>query len=166
VETGCTTIDLLDALQRPGCPICTIGELSARRYLDYALYARVTEAGFRTEVRASRGFCAEHAQVLTTFHGASLGIAMLCYDVVADLLTALQSLDNGQDTRSRPRMRAPSHVVRLAAQGVCPGCAFVQRVDTIYLSRLLATLADPAVASAFVRGDGLCLCHLAQVLRY
>jgi len=37
VETGYTTVNLLDALQQPGCPICTIGTRGARRYLDDAL---------------------------------------------------------------------------------------------------------------------------------
>jgi hypothetical protein len=163
------TYDLRDAFRQPHCPLCMIGAAGERRYLDYVLYARVTEPEFRTELRASRGFCTAHAQLLTEYRGA-LGVAILCGDLVANLLDALQGAYN-ELAASGQRQKAHAEWARnLAAQiepnGLCPACACVQRSDAICLTGLFNRLADPPFAPGFTAGDGLCLPHLVQALRY
>lgn len=57
--------DLLDAFQKPGCPVCHQIVERSRHGLGSLFYEQVTDVGTRQRLRASQGFCAWHAWMAT-----------------------------------------------------------------------------------------------------
>ena len=140
------TARLLEALARPGCPLCRVLAATAGHHLEALLDERVTLPHAHREFRASRGFCGEHAWALPPAALAAQsarGAAML----YAPLLAAL--LDRWPDTDRRRRWLTPEQP--------CPLCATLARSSAAYLAEFAALLrreAAPALASA------PCLAHL------
>src|SRR5687768_1038416 len=117
------TARLLEALARPGCPLCRVLAAATGHHLEALLDERVTLPQAHREFRASRGFCGEHAWALPPAALAAQsarGTAML----YAPLLAAL--LDRWPDPRRRRRWLAPEQP--------CPLCATLGRVSSAYLA--------------------------------
>lgn len=83
------TAQLLEALARPGCPLCRVEGVTTRHHLEAMLDERVTLPDAHHELLASRGFCHEHTWALPAAALAaqsSRGIALLYAPVLTDLL--------------------------------------------------------------------------------
>ena len=83
------TAQLLEALARPGCPLCRVEAVTARHHLVAMLDERVTLPDAHHELLASRGFCHEHTWTLPAAALAaqsSRGVALLYAPVLTDLL--------------------------------------------------------------------------------
>ena len=98
------TARLLEALARPGCPLCRVLAAATRHHLEALLDERVALPGAHREFRASRGFCGEHAWALPPAALAAQsarGAAMLYAPLLAGLL------HHWPDPRRRRRWFAP-----------------------------------------------------------
>jgi hypothetical protein len=83
------TAQLLEALARPGCPLCRVEGVTTRHHLEAMLDERVTLPDAHHELLASRGFCHEHTWTLPAAALAaqsSRGVALLYAPVLTDLL--------------------------------------------------------------------------------
>ncbi len=140
------TARMLDALARPGCPLCRVLAATAGHHLAALLDERVTLPHAHRELQASRGFCGEHAWALPPAALAAQsarGAAMLH----APLLAAL--LDRWPDPGRRRHWLTPERP--------CPLCAVLARSAAAYPAEFAALLrrgAAPALAST------PCLPHL------
>ena len=84
--------DLLDALKKPGCPLCNrINELSLR-FLDNLFYERVTDVGTRVNLAKAKGFCNWHAWMSMEVPNSGSGIAII-YKI--SLIPRSESYPNG-----------------------------------------------------------------------
>jgi hypothetical protein len=53
--------ELKQALSRPGCPLCRVGEQSVERYLRGVLHEGAMDAATVARLERARGFCRRHA---------------------------------------------------------------------------------------------------------
>lgn len=147
-----------EALASGGCPVCRLVTHAVQRFLDNFLYERVNDPEMRDELRASWGFCPEHAWALPAQRNPVLGVAIVYRDLVGALRDRLDAA-----LRSRPgRRRAAESALHLLLGPVapCPACLHRQRMEEVYVASLLEHSADPHVRQALAGPAPLCLHHL------
>lgn len=159
--------DLLADLRKPGCPACHGGHRAAWRYLDALLWEFVNDPEVRARLRASLGFCREHALMLLAVasnRSAGSGVGILYEDLLRHVREGLTSAFRSR-TRSagRRRRRSSERPVR----GRCPACESANFVATNY-ARILATAPEDSPPIEGLRRPmrGICLPHLELGLRH
>lgn len=133
--------NLLEAMEQTGCPVCRLSRQAVASYLDHLLYADVNSIERRAEIRAAQGFCATHASALVSI-GRALGIAIICKDVIDNLLRALPS----------------------ATGEPCPACTYYTTMEEVYIGGFAKHLSSPSFQSSVVGSEGLCLTHFRMAL--
>lgn len=174
-----TYYDVLDACATDICPICHLSQRAVHRYLDSVLYEFVNDPGVRARLRASLGYCNEHAWQLVGLPGGNaLAIALIHRDLIGLGMTRLEKLV------FRPRrglwhrvlakvhplgdcdVRRRSRLEGLAGKQRCPACEHREEVEGIALAATLEALAagDARMRAALEQSAGLCLPHLQRAL--
>jgi len=145
--------NLRNALEQPGCAICTLIVNVIANDLDYLLYERVNDPGTRQELCASGGFCHRHAWELCKF-GDGMGVGMLYQGLLERAIASLQ-----QKQPHRPRLLGGEPPV-----SPCPSCRQAEEVAQRYLPLFIENFDKPTFQSALERAHGLCLAHMHQAL--
>jgi hypothetical protein len=172
-----TTYNLREACRKPGCPICRLEQRSVERYLDNQFYENVNTPKLRNWLRASLGFCQEHAWLAVDQRlGDALGFAIIYRDVINGILTRLE---NGVPYRASRRSmtllkRIPEQVRNIVErmlyaftpQKHCPACQHRDEMTRITISELVKELETPEMANALQVSDGLCVPHLRLALEH
>lgn len=83
--------ELVQTLEEPGCPICTIAQKQVRSHIGGILWDSVNDPGFRNRIDASLGLCNRHTREMLTFTGERLAISIVQQAVVK---TAIHQLRN------------------------------------------------------------------------
>lgn len=172
-----TAYNLSEACRKPGCPVCRLEQRSLERYLDNQFYENVNTPKFRDQLRASLGFCHEHAWLAVDQHlGDALGFAIIYRDVINAIVGKLE--DGVPDPASRRwtavLKRVPEQVrntvermlYALTPQKRCPACQHRDEMTRITISTLVKELENPEMAGALQASDGLCLPHLRLALEH
>lgn len=169
--------DLLDACAQPGCPVCRLEANVIDHYLTGILYENVNDHGVRAALSQSRGYCHEHAWLLTKVNsGVALGIALLYRQVAREIAGELEKaryaspksffLRPAQDTLNgdKPAAATEAIVRRLQPQAQCPACVLRDRMIDFALRAMLDALAkgDERLETALRDSAGLCLPHLVR----
>lgn len=158
-------VELRDAMDRWGCPLCRLSHKAEHAYIDSLNYERVLDLKTRDAIKASRGLCEHHSRMWQQLQGSALGIAIVYRVTILDLLR-----DTDPETYPsnpslfRRRATAQETAERLAAGGPCVACDIARGVTERFGSLLLKDLDDPEVRSLLVASGGLCLPHLRDVL--
>ena len=166
---------LLEACREPGCPVCRLEQRSVERYLDSQFYESVNNPAWRDRLRASLGFCHEHAWLAVDKRlGDALGFAIIYRDVINGILTRLEDgVPSRASRRSMALLRRIPEQVRtivetmlyaLTPQKHCPACQHRDEVTRINISELVKELETPEMAGALQASDGLCVPHLRLAL--
>lgn len=143
--------DLLEACGRTGCPLCRLEGRSVERYIDSLFYESVSDIKTRNQLRASLGFCRDHARLaLDRRLGDALGFAILYHDSINNLLRGLDR---------------DSAIAALTPQKECLVCRHRDETRRLLLRTLVTGLGDPGLADAFRASDGLCVPHLRDAFR-
>ena len=156
---------LLKAMAKPGCAVCHLVDEAVSRYLDSLLYENVNDPGTRDRLRASQGFCREHARKVAGMRDA-FGLAIIYRDILSSLGEALQHEGKSVPISSpapvgRERLRRGQHMERrLAPHHSCPACEVQEDVTQVSLQALVRGLDDEDMARAYDGSHGLCLPHL------
>jgi hypothetical protein len=177
-STNFSYFELLDACKETGCPLCRLGHRSAQRHLSNLIYDGVNDVTLRATLRASYGYCHEHAWLLPeSGDSAPLGIAIVHRDVLNTLRRRLSQVTFGK--KEQPSLKArlsgiftddlapePVSSSYLAATEVCPACAQRRESELLAYASLLEALGkeDQAMSEALAASDGLCINHLRQAL--
>jgi hypothetical protein len=154
--------ELLEALQKGGCPVCRLARRAADSYLHALIYEGVTDVKVREELRNARGLCYRHGWRLAKQRGAVLGTAIVYRDVVNTLVRSLEAQENagaGLFGRSQGGLSRA-----LAAAAECPACRLEEDAERRTARILLRHLDDAAVAQEYQNAGGLCLPHLELTL--
>ena len=134
---------------KPGCPLCTIVNERADRYIDNLLFEHVADRGFRAVFRAAGGFCPFHSRNLVSFRDG-LAVAILSRDILEDRIA----------TFSRSGKWSP--------RGQCPICIEKAKIEEEYLSFLASTDGnsdeEKELREIMTACDGLCVPHYASLL--
>ena len=140
------TAQFLEALARPGCPLCRVEMITTKHHLEALLDERVTLPDAHHALLASRGFCGEHTWALPPAALAaqsSRGAALLYAPLLLDLLR--HWVDPGGPQRW------------FTADAPCPLCRILVGTAPAYRAEL-AHLLRQGTADALAAG--LCLPHL------
>ena len=161
-----TRDDLLEAM-RLGCPLCVLVERAERKAIDHFLYDQVNDIRQRDALRASRGLCLPHSEMLAEGRSA-LGVAILSRDILRTMTAELEAGAGGRGGL-KGLLGGASPGVQLAErvgpQAGCPMCAERPRLEAPLFAGLLHNLGDAGFAAAFDESGGLCRVHLAGGLR-
>jgi hypothetical protein len=167
---------LLEACREPGCPICRLEQQGVERYLDSQFYENVNSPPWREHLRASQGFCHEHAWLgVNKRLGDALGFSIIYHDIVNSLLRSWDERGSSARTSGRRasvlgqgseslRKRVEGVLASLSPRKRCPACDQREELRRNFVSALIADLPMPEVREALQDSEGLCLPHLRLVL--
>jgi hypothetical protein len=163
-----TRDDLLAAM-RQGCPLCVLVERAERKAVDHFLYDQVNDLSRRDALRASRGLCFQHTEMLAEGRSA-LGVAILSRDIIRTITAELEAGGGSVGGGGlRGLLGGGGAGARLAdkigPQAGCPMCAERPRLESPLFMGLLHNLRDQGFAAEFDQSAGLCRVHLAGALR-
>ncbi|MCI0552795.1 MAG: DUF6062 family protein [Anaerolineae bacterium] len=146
------------------------------RYLDRHFYENVNSSAWRDSLRASLGFCHEHAWLAVNGRlGDALGFSIIYRDIVNSVLKQLSN-NNGPAHTSRrwtASLRQIPEQVRnmiekmltaLTPRKRCPVCEHRDETTRTVLSVLVDELENPQMTNALEASEGLCLPHLRLAL--
>lgn len=143
----------LGALAQDGCPACRLGAAMAGRFIQTLFYEQTTDPATRGRFDAGLGLCREHG-AMALAAGDVLAVAVFHESVLAELVRRLDAAGGaGLWQRAEPLRQS------------CLVCAETARYEGVLwwgLHRYLK--ADPAFASAWAGGPGLCVPHLDAAL--
>ena len=172
-----TAHSLLEACRKPGCPVCRLEQRSVERYLDNQFYENVNKPAFRDGLRASLGFCNEHAWLAVDQRlGDALGFTIIYRDVINGILGRLEEQVPSRASRrwavllERMPIQVRSLMERmlyaLTPQKRCPACQYREEVTHNMISVLLSELKAAEMVNALQAPDGLCLTHLRLAVEH
>jgi hypothetical protein len=148
------------------------------RYLDNQFYENVNSPAWRNQLRASLGFCEEHAWLAVEKRlGDALGFSIIYRDIVNSVL---KQLDHDDNLRRAPRDwtsllgQIPKQVRTMIEKILsattprkrCPACDHRDKATRTILSALVAELKKPEMVDALRASEGLCLPHLRLALEH
>ncbi len=106
--------DLIEACDKPGCPLCRLSNRWGERFVAAILYEEVTDPNTRGRLKESFGFCREHAWQASQVGGTLLGMSIIYRGLLAQLDRELdkpitppstnwwQTFGSGKSTQSGP----------------------------------------------------------------
>jgi uncharacterized protein DUF6062 len=166
---------LVDACDRPGCPVCRCVTDDARQYLDNLLYEQVNDPDTRRRLRASWGFCNWHAWMLRDVSDPAFGSAILYDDFLRVAIDRFERKATrvvtpprgllGRLGRWGRRARRSLLVELHRRRAACPGCSLVAESEERYVELALQFVDDPEFDGAYRRSQGLCVPHAVQALQ-
>ena len=171
-----TAHKLLEACREQGCPVCRLEQRDVERYLDRQFYENVNSPAWRDSLRASLGFCHEHAWLAVDQRlGDALGFSIIYRDIVNAILKQMD--DSSVPARSSRRgasllKQAPEQarnmiermLYALRPRKRCPVCEHRDEMTRNTLSVLVKELPGPEMADALQASEGLCLSHFRLTL--
>ena len=173
-----TAYRLLEACRAQGCPVCRIELQSVERYLDNQFYENVNTTAWREQLRASRGFCHEHAWLAVNRRlGDALGFAIIYRDIVNTILNQLNDGGSGAGAPSRriswlqeipeqARTLIGKVLYAITPHKRCPGCERRDETTRTTLAVLIKELENAEMTDALQASEGLCLPHLRAALEH
>ena len=173
-----TVYKLLEACRASGCPVCRLEQQSVERYLDSQFYENVNSPKWRDRLRASLGFCREHAGLAVDKRlGDALGFSIIYRDVVNSVLHQLE--DGVRPTRAprgwrsllgqvpeQVRVMIEKMLFAITPRKHCPVCEHRDETTRNTLSVLVEELRTPEMVKALQASDGLCFPHLRLALEH
>ena len=171
-----TVYNLLEACREPGCPVCRLEGQALERYLDGQFYENVNSPAWREHLRASHGFCHEHAWLgVNKRLGDALGFTIIYHDIVKNLLPSLS--DDGKPTRATRgrrsvlgqaaeslQKRVEGLLASLTPRKRCPACEVREEATRNLITALLEELPGSKMREALLASEGLCIPHLKLAL--
>jgi hypothetical protein len=148
----------------------------AERYLDRKFYENVNTLAWRDQLRASLGFCHEHAWLAANKRlGDALGFSIIYRDIVNSVLAQLSDKDNTvsashkwtsslQKIPEAARKLIEKTLTAFTPRKRCPVCEHRDETTRRVLSVLVEELEKPQMSDALEASDGLCLPHLRMTL--
>lgn len=146
------------------------------RYLDNHFYENVNSPAWRDRLRASLGFCHEHAWLgVNQRLGDALGYTIIYHDIINTILNQLSD-DNrpAQASRSwasllgqipeQARALIEKMLYAFTPRKRCPVCEHREEATRAGLAVLIEGLKTSEMTTALQDSEGLCLPHLRLVL--
>jgi hypothetical protein len=150
--------EVREALAEPGCAVCRLASRSVGRVIQTMAYDQVNDVSLRAELRASRGFCNQHAYRWLREARNMVGTAIIYRELIKAALDDLES--------APPRGRLLRALRGADSASVCVACRTQHQAEKRYLEALLAGLVHDATAvEAFRASEGLCRRHTTAALR-
>lgn len=164
-----TYYEVLERLEQPGCPVCTLAERSVHHYLESLSYEQVNDPGIRASLRKAGGFCRRHAWQFLRMGGAVLGAAIIYADILRTVKRELPSWAEGSSRSSDATgllgsLFGATPAPRRTRPARCPACSAEAESEARYLEVIVDHISEPVFRERYERADGLCLPHLREAL--
>jgi Family of unknown function (DUF6062) len=167
-------LDLIEALQHPGCALCYLAQHKSQRYVESLLDSAVIDVEQRDVWRDAKGFCHWHAGMAIAVPQAASSLAILYADVLADetrhLATLTASLPSApwqhQFWRRHIGKRIQLWLRTWRPRQACPACRLWHEQEQLYLTVLLDDWHDATLFSAFAQSSGFCVPHVARLMTH
>ncbi len=175
--------NLIEAMKKPGCPICQMFRQGAQRGLESFLWENVNEPDIRQGILNSYGFCPAHTRVMVAqeLYTSSLPLGTnIIYEhlgrVVAGELKGLRpgsagSVVSGLGVSLRGLLARVGLVKGeggpLRPRGECPACTAGNNAAANSLHVLCEELNKPEsgeVQQVYLDSDRICLPHLREAI--
>lgn len=151
-------VDIARDLRTRGCPVCKRAQAAVWDFLTHWQYELYGNEGSQDVFAAEGGLCRFHTWQLAALaspQGISRGYPRLV-DRVAREIARLASDDDHH---------AESILSLMPDSRSCRACQVVRATETMYLERLAAFTQGPGGSAGYRRSQGVCLRHLAQLLK-
>lgn len=164
-----TVFNLLEACREPGCPLCRLENKSVERYLDNQFYENVNSPKWRETLRASLGFCHEHAWLgVNKRLGDALGYSIIYHDLINSLL---KQLSDGVPPQASPRRASlREHISKIihsfTPHKPCPVCVKRDETRRTLIHTLVNEIKTLQMVEALRASNGFCLAHLRLTLEH
>lgn len=168
---------LVEACERPGCPVCRCLEEDSRRGLAALLYEHVTDPQTRHRLRESWGLCNWHTWMLPDIDSSATGASILYEDLLQVCSHRVERLrDRGASPLVRlvhwlsgvageGRRRVLSRLVeRYRERARCPLCAHLRLTEADYVTTVVERADDAEFDRAYEGSTGLCLPHVIHAV--
>jgi hypothetical protein len=174
--------NLIDAMKKPGCPVCRIFRQSSERALESFLWENVNEPDVRQGILDSYGFCPMHTRVMVAREmftsslplGTNIIYEHLGRVVAGELKTLRPGSAAGGVSGLNGSIRGVLEKIGLARKGggplrprgECPACTAGNNGALNALHTLCEEIPRPGgeVRSVYLESDGLCLPHLREAI--
>jgi hypothetical protein len=165
---------LLDACDKPGCPVCRCLQFDAEQYLEALLYEQVNDPDTQRRLYAPWGFCNWHAWMLRETPDPTFGSSIIYADLLRLAIDRLERRSLRRVIRPQGRFawlrrllarrRSPAPVELYGRRASCPACQVVAESETRYLQAAMQFVDDPQLDYARARSQGLCVPHVIRAL--
>jgi hypothetical protein len=173
--------NLLEALKKPGCPVCRLFRQGSERALESFLWENVNEPDVRQGILNSYGFCPPHTRVMVAREVFTSSVPLgtnIIYEhlgrVVAGELKALKpGSAMGAVSGWTADLRRLLHKLGLSKsaagplqlRGLCPACEAGNNAANNSLHVLCDELQKNGdVSAAYTDSSGLCFTHLRSAI--
>lgn len=174
--------NLIEAMGKPGCPICRIYRQASERALESFLWENVNEPDVRQGILDSYGFCPTHTRVMVAREvltsSIPLGTNIIYEHLVRVVAQELSGLKPGSlsvrvsDIRAKLKRLVGSlagvksaGIGPLYPRGSCPACVAGDHAAQNSLHVLCEEIQkDGDVLAAYRRSDGVCFLHLREAI--
>ncbi len=174
-------LQLLPAMQQPGCPICRLRNECEKHFLDRLLLERVNDGETRDHLSASLGFCPKHTWEMGLLDLATyeepVKNSMIYEYLVKYMLNQLSRYRKEEISREKGargwfrrliRKRRPyafeqDPFARVISKG-CYVCQVGEQDENCYLSCLINGFVDESneIREAYQASEGLCMYHFRR----
>lgn len=180
--------NLIEAMKKPGCPICRIGRQGAQRALESFLWENVNEPDVRQGILDSYGFCPPHTRVMVAQELSTSSVALgtnIIYEHLGRVVAG--ELKNLRPGSPGSAMGAAGGGLRkllgrlgfnkaggpLHPRGDCPACTAGRNASLNSLHVLCEELQKPPreasgkvedVRTVYLASDQLCLPHIRAAI--
>lgn len=146
------------------------------RYLDNHFYESVNSPKWRDDLRASLGFCHEHAWLgVNRRLGDALGYSIIYHDIVNFTLKQLDTPKRVPNDSRRSILQGLSDSARdlilktraaISPRKPCPVCVHRDHTGRTYVTAIMKEWSSAERTAALKESDGLCLPHLRLTLEH
>lgn len=166
-------INLTNATEQPGCPVCNIGVAAEQRYMRHFLHEYVNDIEARKKLYKSWGFCNRHAWQLQELevneYKDGLKNAILYEWMLARAIKetkeAIIKLNQNVKQSAFWFKNEPARITEaLQRQQICPICQVSIESQNFHLELLVKNLNETGYLECYKASDGLCLQHFIQAL--
>lgn len=179
-----TYLQLISAMQQPGCPICHIRFEREKSYLENLLLDHVNDAETQENILASVGYCPQHTWQMgwleLEIYQESVKNSMIYESLVKSVTNSMAKFVRREKRREKQvngwlyRIFHKEKQVafdldpfgQMALSG-CYICRIGEDAEQLFMYSLLRGLCeqDDQIRKVYRASDGLCLHHFRQVFR-
>lgn len=162
--------DVIEACEKPGCPLCRVAQRWGGRFMAAILYEEVTDPHTRGRLKQSFGFCRDHAWQAADVGGTLLGMSIIYRGLLGQIDRALVQAAPGEQRRWWQKLGAAAGEQAappgLAPDKPCPACVYLAEMEDAALVAITDALPDnERLRTGLDQPEGgLCLPHLRRGL--
>jgi len=162
--------DVIEACEKPGCPLCRVAQRWGGRFMAAILYEEVTDPHTRGRLKQSFGFCRDHAWQAADVGGTLLGMSIIYRGLLGQIDRALVQAAPSEQRRWWQKLGAAAGEQAappgLAPDKPCPACVYLAEMEDAALVAITDALPDnERLRTGLDQPEGgLCLPHLRRGL--